>query len=123
MNILSSESDEYERHFMPYHPEYTIMTNIDFDHPDYFEGIEDVTSAFQDYANNIKKGIFAYGEDVNLRKLTAKATYFTIMVLRLMTIIVPKIWSEVHVAHLLMLISAVKKLVILSFQLMVNTMY
>lgn len=40
---------------MPYHPEYTIMTNIDFDHPDYFEGIEDVTSAFQDYANNIKK--------------------------------------------------------------------
>lgn len=27
-----------------------------------------------------------------------------------MTIIVPKIWSEVHVAHLLMLISAVKKI-------------
>lgn len=70
------ESDEYERHFMPYHPEYTIMTNIDFDHPDYFEGIEDVTSAFQDYANNIKKGIFAYGEDVNLRKLTAKAPIY-----------------------------------------------
>lgn len=30
------ESDEYERHFMPYHPEYSIITNIDFDHPDYF---------------------------------------------------------------------------------------
>ena len=27
------ESDEYERHFMPYHPEYSIITNIDFDHP------------------------------------------------------------------------------------------
>ena len=24
------ESDEYERHFMPYHPEYSIITNIDF---------------------------------------------------------------------------------------------
>ncbi|TKV30084.1 UDP-N-acetylmuramate--L-alanine ligase, partial [Citrobacter sp. TBCS-11] len=37
---------------------------------------EDVTSAFQDYANNIKKGIFAYGEDVNLRKLSAKAPIY-----------------------------------------------
>ena len=27
------ESDEYERHFMPYHPAYSIITNIDFDHP------------------------------------------------------------------------------------------
>ena len=30
------EADEYERHFMPYHPAYSIITNIDFDHPDYF---------------------------------------------------------------------------------------
>ncbi|MQW22892.1 MULTISPECIES: UDP-N-acetylmuramate--L-alanine ligase [unclassified Lactococcus] len=65
------ESDEYQRHFMPYHPEYTIMTNIDFDHPDFFHGIDDVTAAFQDYAKNIKKGIFAYGDDENLRKLVA----------------------------------------------------
>ena len=39
------ESDEYERHFMPYHPEYSIITNIDFDHPDYFTGLEDVFNA------------------------------------------------------------------------------
>ncbi len=65
------ESDEYQRHFMPYHPEYTIMTNIDFDHPDFFHSIDDVRDTFQDYAQNIKKGIFAYGDDENLRKLTA----------------------------------------------------
>lgn len=34
------ESDEYQRHFMPYHPEYTIMTNIDFDHPDFSRALK-----------------------------------------------------------------------------------
>ncbi|MFC3928646.1 UDP-N-acetylmuramate--L-alanine ligase [Streptococcus caprae] len=63
------ESDEYERHFMPYHPEYTIITNIDFDHPDYFTGIDDVFNAFNDYAKQIKKGIFAFGGDEYLRRL------------------------------------------------------
>ena len=70
------ESDEYERHFMPYHPEYTIITNVDFDHPDYFQNIDDVASAFQDYAQNIKKGIFVFGEDPYLRKITAKAPIY-----------------------------------------------
>ncbi|MFC4651813.1 UDP-N-acetylmuramate--L-alanine ligase [Lactococcus nasutitermitis] len=70
------ESDEYQRHFMPYHPEYTIITNIDFDHPDFFHGIEDVTETFQEYAQNISKGIFVYGEDENLRKITAKAPIY-----------------------------------------------
>lgn len=63
------ESDEYERHFSPYHPEYTIITNVDFDHPDYFQDIDDVFLAFQEYANQVSKAIFAYGEDKYLRKL------------------------------------------------------
>ncbi len=29
---------------MPYHPEYSIITNIDFDHPDYFTNREDVST-------------------------------------------------------------------------------
>ena len=45
------------------------MTNIDFDHPDYFTGIDDVCDAFETLARNTKKGIFAYGEDKHLRKL------------------------------------------------------
>jgi len=67
------ESDEYERHFMPYHPEYTIITNVDFDHPDYFKGIEDVYAAFKDYADQVSKGIFVYGEDKYLRRLMPAA--------------------------------------------------
>ena len=70
------ESDEYERHFMPYHPEYSIITNIDFDHPDYFTSLEDVFNAFDDYAKQITKGLFIYGEDEQLRRLTAKAPVY-----------------------------------------------
>ena len=70
------ESDEYERHFMPYHPEYSIITNIDFDHPDYFTSLEDVFNAFNDYAKQITKGLFVYGEDAELRKITANAPIY-----------------------------------------------
>lgn len=70
------ESDEYERHFMPYHPEYSIITNIDFDHPDYFTGIDDVFEAFNDYAKQVQKGLFLYGEDPYLRKVTADAPIY-----------------------------------------------
>ncbi len=45
------------------------MTNIDFDHPDYYKDINDVFSAFQTFANQVTKGIFAWGDDENLRRL------------------------------------------------------
>lgn len=70
------ESDEYERHFMPYHPEYSIITNIDFDHPDYFTSIDDVFDAFNDYAKQVQKGLFVYGEDPYLRKITSDAPIY-----------------------------------------------
>ena len=41
------EACEYRRHFLAYHPDYAVMTNIDFDHPDYFTDIDDVYNAFQ----------------------------------------------------------------------------
>lgn len=70
------ESDEYERHFAPYYPAYSIITNIDFDHPDYFTSVDDVFSAFDDYAKQVEKGLFLYGEDPYLRKITAQAPIY-----------------------------------------------
>jgi len=66
------EACEYRRHFLSYFPDYAIMTNIDFDHPDYFANIDDVFSAFQEMAIQVKKGIFAYGDDEHLQKIQAK---------------------------------------------------
>lgn len=66
------EACEYRRHFLSYFPDYAIMTNIDFDHPDYFANIDDVCSAFQEMAMQVNKGIFACGDDEHLQKIQAK---------------------------------------------------
>ncbi|TFD98190.1 UDP-N-acetylmuramate--L-alanine ligase [Jeotgalibacillus sp. R-1-5s-1] len=65
------EACEYRRHFLSYSPDYMIMTNIDFDHPDYFADIDDVFSAFQDMAKQVNKGIIACGDDEYLQKMVA----------------------------------------------------
>lgn len=66
------EACEYRRHFLSYHPDYAIMTNIDFDHPDYFSDIDDVFDAFQNMALQVKKAIIACGDDEHLPKIQAK---------------------------------------------------
>ena len=66
------EACEYRRHFLSYHPDYAIMTNIDFDHPDYFANLEDVFSAFQEMALQVNKGIIACGDDEQLQKIHAR---------------------------------------------------
>lgn len=63
------ESCEYRRHFLAYAPSYAIITNIDFDHPDYFSGLDDVTLAFQQMADRVGKHLIAYGDDDQVRKL------------------------------------------------------
>ena len=74
--FFSFEACEYRRHFLAYSPDYAIMTNIDFDHPDYYKSIEDVFSAFQTMAHQVKKGIFAFGDDPYLRKLEAEVPIY-----------------------------------------------
>ena len=66
------EACEYRRHFLSYQPDYAIMTNIDFDHPDYFSDVDDVFSAFQEMALLVKKGIIAYGDDTYLQQIQTK---------------------------------------------------
>ena len=72
------EADEYRRHFLAYSPDYLIITNIDFDHPDYFfGGIDDVVDAFESEARKTKKGIFIWGEDKHAKSIKADAPIYT----------------------------------------------
>ncbi|MEF3301641.1 UDP-N-acetylmuramate--L-alanine ligase [Paenibacillus sp. GYB003] len=66
------ESCEYRRHFLAYEPDYAVITNIDFDHPDYYTGLDDVTLAFQQMADRVKKHLVAYGDDEQVRTLKPK---------------------------------------------------
>ncbi|UOB19945.1 UDP-N-acetylmuramate--L-alanine ligase [Macrococcus armenti] len=66
------EACEYRRHFLSYSPDYAIITNIDFDHPDYFASMSDVFNAFQEMTKKVKKSIVACGDDENLRDIEAE---------------------------------------------------
>ena len=57
------EACEYRRHFLAYDPEYVIITNIDLDHMDYFKNIDDIISAYQEFANKASKMVIACGDD------------------------------------------------------------
>src|SRR5699024_2890362 len=56
------EACEYQRHFLSYSPDFCIITNIDFDHPDYFRDLDGVFEAFQKLATQVRKGIIACGD-------------------------------------------------------------
>ena len=72
------ESCEYKRHFLVYSPYYAVITNIELDHVDYYKDIDDVIDAYTSYANNAKKCVIAYGDDLYTRKmnLTKKVIYY-----------------------------------------------
>ncbi|WP_240374582.1 UDP-N-acetylmuramate--L-alanine ligase [Bacillus piscicola] len=70
-SFFAFEACEYRRHFLNYEPDYAIITNIDYDHPDYFQDMGDVVSAFEEMAHQVKKGIVACGDDEHLQTLNA----------------------------------------------------
>ena len=65
------EACEYKRHFLAYSPDYAIITNIDFDHPDYFKDLDDVLHAFGEMALQVKKALIACGDDRHLQAIQA----------------------------------------------------
>lgn len=71
------EACEYRRHFLAYKPDYLIITNIDFDHPDYFKGIEDVMDAFHTLATQVKRAIVGCGDDPHVRRLNPAVPLLT----------------------------------------------
>ena len=61
--FMIAEACEYYRHFLAYHPDYAIVTNIDFDHPDYFNDEHDMFDAFQSFVNQVKNTVIICGDD------------------------------------------------------------
>lgn len=62
------EADEYRQHFHAYYPEYAIFTNIDFDHPDFYENIDQVYESNLKFAKQVKNKVIAFGEDPYLQR-------------------------------------------------------
>lgn len=63
------ESCEYKRHFLKYFPVHSVITNIDFDHADYYKNIDDLIDAYQEFANNTSEFMIICGDDNNSKQI------------------------------------------------------
>lgn len=71
------EACEYKRHFLAYNPYYTIITNIELDHTDYYKDLDDVMDAFNEFVSKTRKSVIMCGDDINNRKVkTDKPVYY-----------------------------------------------
>ena len=77
--LFLAESCEYRRHFLNYSPEYLIITNMEFDHPDYFRDLDDVIAAFQVFAAKVPSHgrIFILDEDPHRALIASPASITT----------------------------------------------
>ncbi len=53
--IFIIEADEYREAFLNYYPRIILITNIDYDHPDYFKTKKDYINAFKKFIKNLKE--------------------------------------------------------------------
>lgn len=53
--IFIIEADEYREAFLNYHPKIIIITNIDYDHPDYFKTTQEYNNTYQKFLKNLKE--------------------------------------------------------------------
>lgn len=68
-----AEADESDGSFLYYRPKYSVVTNIDREHLDYYRDMEHVVDAFGEFLNNTASDgcAFICSDDSNLRKIAA----------------------------------------------------
>ena len=71
---FSIEACEYKEHFLLYSPLVLVITNIDFDHADYFHTPERYVMAFEKMIEKVRSGGFVVfsAEDSNAQQLVGK---------------------------------------------------
>lgn len=63
------ECDEFDKNFLKYNPFGTIITTIDFDHPDIYKNIQDYRNAFAQYFSKVTQVGVAYKDHLLKAKL------------------------------------------------------
>lgn len=72
--LLVAEADESDGSFIYLKPFYSVITNIEMEHVDYYGTLEDSISAYAAFANNTKKTgkLFYNSSDGNIKKMLKK---------------------------------------------------
>lgn len=71
-DIFVIEADEYKEAYFNYAPcaKHAIITNIEWDHPDFFPRFEDMVKSYSEFIKRLPKdaNIYGYGDDKNITK-------------------------------------------------------
>ena len=72
------ESDEFNRHFLAYHPTYSIITNIEKEHMECYSDIDDIRNTFESFVNKTKNFAVVCGDNEEIRKInyTSKVYFY-----------------------------------------------
>ncbi len=62
VNYLVVEADEYNRHFLNFHPFIGVVTNIEADHLDCYKDLEDIQNAFDKFLSQTENKILDYSK-------------------------------------------------------------
>lgn len=73
-DLIIVEADEFDRTFLRLTPSIAIITNIEAEHLDIYDGLEDVKQAFVDYANKVPfyGAVIVCLDDQNVRSILPK---------------------------------------------------
>jgi UDP-N-acetylmuramate--alanine ligase len=75
-DLFVVEACEYRKHFLNFHPRVLVITNIEYDHTDFFATFDELVGAFREAAGNVEEGgsIVCNAHDASAQRATADAT-------------------------------------------------
>ena len=68
-DLFVIESDEYNKHFLKYHPSISVCTNIELEHTECYDGLSDIINSFSMFLNSSKEYSVVCGDNENIRKI------------------------------------------------------
>ena len=66
--LLVIESDEFNRHFLAYHPKTAVITCVELEHTEIYKDLADTIETFEKFANKAEL-VVANGDDKNIRQI------------------------------------------------------
>ncbi|WP_124101096.1 UDP-N-acetylmuramate--L-alanine ligase [Ruminococcus sp. Marseille-P6503] len=64
-DIMVCEACEFEDHFLKLYPDIAVILNVDEDHLEYFENLDNIKKSFREFARKAEKAVVANGDDEN----------------------------------------------------------
>ena len=68
-DLFVIESDEFNKHFLAYHPSISVCTFIELEHTECYDGLEDIINSFSTFLNKSKELNVVCGDNSNIRKI------------------------------------------------------